>query len=294
MEPARTLMAEWKPNRWSAASLSLFLNPFGMLYLQRPALALGYFLLNYLFGMAVFGANFLGLNKYVVVTAIATWAVGLICAVHSYRLASGAEPTTLRKWYSRWYGIVGVAMTTFLCIFGFRAFLYEPFHVPSSSMHLAIPEDSTVFASKWGFGHYGTYGIYPFPIASTAKILRGDVVIHRQQPGNLNYIRRVVAVPGDHIEYRNRHMTLNGQPVPFVAGNYDGYYQHATETIGDQTVQLVFIPERLARDYDQVVPPDQFVMFGDSRDNSRDSRFLGMVKRDDIRGRVVKVFRPSE
>jgi hypothetical protein len=106
------------------------------------ALALGYFLLNSLFGMALFGANFLGLNKYVVVTTIATWAVGLICAVHSYRLASGAEPTTLRKWYSRRYGIVGVAMTAFLCIFGFRAFLYEPFHVPSSSMLFHASSDT--------------------------------------------------------------------------------------------------------------------------------------------------------
>jgi signal peptidase I len=294
MEPTRTLMAEWKPNRWIAALLSLFLNPFGMLYLQRPAFALGYFLLTSSLGLAAFSAMFLGLNKYSIVFSVATWVVGLIGAVHAYRLARSAQPTTLRKWYSRWYGIVGLVMMMALCVFSFRAFLYEPFRIPSSSMHPTMPEGSMVFASKWGFGHYGTYGIYPFPIASTATISRGDVVIHRQQPGNLNYIRRVVAVPGDHIEYRNRRMLLNGKPVPFVAGDYDGYYEHATETIGDQTVEVVFIPERFSPDYDQVVPPDQFVMFGDSRDNSKDSRFLGTVKRDDIVGRVVRVFKPAE
>jgi signal peptidase I len=104
------------------------------------------------------------------------------------------------------------------------------------------------------------------------------------------YMKRVVAVPGDHIQYYERQMTLNGKRAALTFEGRDGPYQLAKETIEGRVTTVALIPDRPSKDYDEKVPDDQFVVFGDNRDNSRDSRFIGMVDRDAIIGRVVKVF----
>lgn len=136
-----------------------------------------------------------------------------------------------------------------------------------------------------------TYGIEPFRSESTAQIPRGDLVIFKlaEEPSTV-YLKRVVAIPGDHLQYHNRQMTLNSQPVAITFGDRVGRYQLATEAIGGQPTRIALIPDRPSQDYDEIVPPDHFVMFGDNRDNARDSRYIGMIHRDAILGKVVKIF----
>jgi signal peptidase I len=104
------------------------------------------------------------------------------------------------------------------------------------------------------------------------------------------YMKRVVAVPGDHIQYYERQMTLNGQRAALTFEGRDSPYQRAKETIEGRVATVAFIPDRPSKDYDEKVPDNQFVVFGDNRDNAQDSRYIGMVDRDAIIGRVVKVF----
>jgi signal peptidase I len=91
----------------------------------------------------------------------------------------------------------------------------------------------------------------------------------------------------------DRQLIINDKRVPMQLGNADGVYRYAVEQLDGRDVTIAIMPERPARDFDQVVPPARYVVFGDSRDNARDSRYIGSVPRENIVGRVVKTFQPK-
>jgi signal peptidase I len=279
---------EWKPKAWLAGLLGILITPFSMLYVQRPWLALGYFCAS----TAVAIGRFLTDPSSVTgatIGSLLSWGVSFACALQAYCIARDSKPVA-RDWYSQWYGLTGIALVAVLSVFGVRAFWLEPFRMPSVSMHPSVPQNSIVLVDKRGFGHYGSYGIELLQSQSTAAIARGDLVIFRlaDRP-QLLYLKRVVAIAGDHISYSDRHMTLNGEPVPITLGERTGPYQLATEVLDGRTIGIAFMPERAGKGYAAIVPAGRFVVFGDSRDNARDSRYLGMIHRRQIMGRVVKV-----
>jgi signal peptidase I len=220
-------------------------------------------------------------------------AVTVTCAVHSYRVARRQGPPARRAWYSRWYGLAAFPVQVLTIGFLVRSFLYEPFRIPSASMHPTIPEGSYVIVSKAGFGQYGTFGIQPWRRPATAVIARGDVVVHRlpADPA-VSYVRRVVGLPGDHVQYRDRQLTINGRAVPVHIVRDEGEYRYATEALDGRTFTVAFMPGRPCKDFDQVLPPGEYALFGDNRDNARDSRYVGLIRQGDIVGRVAKVFPP--
>jgi signal peptidase I len=282
---------EWKPKPWLGALLGLFVPPIGMLYVQRPWWALVYFCLATGLPVGLTLTGGLGLANPSFLPPALSWAIAIAGAVHAHKIASHAASTLRRSWYSHWYALASFVLVPMLLVVILRSFLWEPYRIPGSSMYPTIPEGSFVVADKRGFGHYGTYGFEPFRSKSTARISRGDLIIFRlAEDSSTVYLKRVVAIPGDHIQYHERQMTLNGQPATLTFEGRDGQYQRAKETIEGRVTTLAFIPDRPSKDYDERVPEDHFVVFGDNRDNARDSRYIGMVNRDAIIGRVVKVF----
>lgn len=282
---------EWKPKPWLAALLGLIVPPIGMLYVQRPWWALLYFCLATGLSIGAILAGGLELANSSFLLPALSWAIAIACAVHALNFATRAASGLRRSWYSRWYSLASFVLAPTLVLVTVRSFLWEPYRIPGSSMYPTIPEGSYVVADKRGFGHYGTYGIELFRSKSTAQISRGDLIVFRLAgyPPTV-YMKRVVAIPGDHIQYRERQMTLNGQPAVLTFEGRDGPYQRAKETIEGRVTTVAFLPDRPSTNYDENVPEDQFVVFGDNRDNARDSRFVGTVSRDAIIGRVVKVF----
>lgn len=284
---------EWKPIPWIAAALSLIVTPLGMLYVKAPKLAAIYWLVAIATGVLAFTSIF-GQGSEALSTAagVLGWIVSIGCAVHSYRLAQRAAPATERPWYSRWYGLAAFPVAVLVAVFLFRAFGYEPFRTPSESMLPTLPPGSVVFVDKSGYGHYGTFGIRLWKGEARAPLARGDIVVHRLVADPTTaYVGRVIGMPGDHVIYADRRLILNGKPVPIEFGRKDGIYQYAIERMDNVEVTIALIPERYSRDFDQVVPPGQLVIFGDSRDNARDSRYIGLVPRENVVGRVVKIFR---
>jgi signal peptidase I len=281
----------WRPAPWIAALLGLFGGGLGLLYVQRPWFALAYFTVSLGSALALLYAM-VKLDLPVTPSWISWigWVVSIVCALHAYKLAHTATAVSGRKWYSRWYGLAGLPLGLFLIIFLFRSFAYEPYTIPSESMHPTLPEGSLVFVSKSGFGSYGTYGRTIWRSAPTTPVARADMVAYRlTQDPTTTYLHRIVGLPGDRIEYTNRRLVINGSTVPMRMGARAGMYQYAVEQLDGQEVTIALMPERAARDWAGVVPPDHYVVFGDSRDNSRDSRYLGFVPRDRIVGRVVKI-----
>jgi signal peptidase I len=224
---------------------------------------------------------------------------------------SEAEARLLAQpWWLDWTaGLFPVIVVVFLL----RSFLFEPFKIPSGSMIPTLLVGDLILVNKF---HYGVR----LPVINT-KILdnnspqRGDVMVFHYPPKpSLDYIKRVVGVPGDEVAYLNKNLTVNGKPVPKVAlaDFFDEdalrYAKQFQETAGGKNYRLLndadrpsFIagaddfPYRQNCRYSSEgvvckVPEGHYFMMGDNRDNSLDSRYWGFVPEANIVGKAFFVW----
>lgn len=169
-----------------------------------------------------------------------------------------------------------------LIVFLLRGFLVEPFRIPSGSMIPSLYIGDFILVNKFSYG-------IRLPVLNS-KIIdidnpeRGDVVVFRYpRDPSIDYIKRVIGLPGDHIAYYNKVLYVNGKPVKrkFViryAG--PGEDHRANEYLEDlQGIEhsMLLLPGRSGIDGEWIVPEGHYFMMGDNRDNSNDSRFWGVV-----------------
>jgi signal peptidase I len=177
----------------------------------------------------------------------------------------------------------------------FRAFLYEPFRLPSGAMLPTFKVGSHVIVEKFGFGNYQTFGITLMKVKPFKQLDRGDVIVF-EYPLNksLTYIKRVIGMPGDIIEYKNKRLTVNNIPIP--------------SAVIEESDELVIIEEHFEKNIFRVqnnkfrpsqaraftVPENYYFVMGDNRDDSQDSRYWGFLPARNILGKVVYTIEPSE
>ncbi|WP_028536038.1 signal peptidase I [Paludibacterium yongneupense] len=223
---------------------------------------------------------------------------------------ASAEPGVLVE-YSR--GFFPVILVVFLL----RSFLVEPFTIPSSSMRPGLVVGDFILVNKF------TYGLR-VPVLNTVaipvgKVARGDVVVFNFPPNpKVNYIKRVIGLPGDVVEYRNKRLTINGVAASYAAdGSYDFVEQQLamihtdklSETQHGKKVSVLNIPDSPTLTLSQVmdfpdrdkclyddsgfkctVPAGHYFMMGDNRDDSLDSRYWGFVDDKLIVGRAFMIW----
>jgi signal peptidase I len=177
-----------------------------------------------------------------------------------------------------------------------RSFMFEPFRIPSSSMVPTLLVGDFIFVNKFVYG-------LRLPVAHT-KIVelgapeRGDVMVFRLPTDpSVNYIKRLVGLPGDTIVVSNKRLYINDE---LVVLERDGLYRQAgrtdtllaTEQLGDAAHQILLEPMRPGREGTYVVPVNHYFMMGDNRDNSQDSRFsqVGFVPEANIVGKAVRIW----
>ena len=182
-----------------------------------------------------------------------------------------------------------------LLVLVLRSFLMEPFTIPSSSMVPTLRVGDYILVNKF------TYGLR-LPVIGT-KIISlndpqaGDVMVFKY-PGNprINYIKRVIGVPGDKIRYENKRLTINGKKIPqsLLAELPPGAptQQVLQESLaGDgHTVQHMMSRNQYRDAREWKIPDGHYFMMGDNRDNSNDSRVWGMVPEKYIVGKAVGIW----
>lgn len=187
----------------------------------------------------------------------------------------------------------------FLLLFGlFRTAVADWNPIPSASMRPGLLEGDVVFVNRLAFNV--KLPLTDVVLARTGEPQRGDVVTFSSPADGTRLIKRVLALPGDVVEMRNEHLIINGQPASYVqtaevmetlGEGRPVLAQRLTETIGERQQQIQVLPSIMARrDFAPItIPPDQFMMLGDNRDNSADSRYIGLVPRKLLIGRAVRV-----
>jgi len=185
-----------------------------------------------------------------------------------------------------------------LIVFVLRSFLVEPFRIPSGSMMPTLLVGDFILVNKF------TYGVR-LPVAG-AKILdlgepeRGDVVVFRYpKDPSLDYIKRVVGLPGDRVGYFNKTIYINGKPVAQEErGRYVGIgsgfestgSSQRDEKLGEVEHQILVDTDQRAREGEFVVPQGEYFVMGDNRDRSNDSRFWGTVPEDHLVGKAFMIW----
>jgi len=239
--------------------------------------------------------------------------------------AAGKDPVAIPE-----PGTVDYARSFFpvaLVVLVLRAFIFEPFRIPSDSMMPTLLDGDFIIVNKYAYGL--RLPVLNHKIVAIGEPQRGDVVVFRYPlDPSVNYIKRLVGVPGDHVEVRSDRLTINGKPVPFkILRPYnDGCYinmQLAEEQLGSRAHEALLCPVPLqvtagppagcnrseSRGYYcgtdsrsdsaafgqppplvEEVPPGMYLMMGDNRDNSEDGRVWGFVPEDNLVGKATRIW----
>jgi signal peptidase I len=237
--------------------------------------------------------------------------------------AAGKEPVVATE-----PGTVDYARSFFpvaLVVLLLRSFVFEPFRIPSDSMMPTLLDGDFIIVNKYAYG-------LRLPVLNTKFMQigepeRGDVVVFRYpRDPSINYIKRLVGLPGDKVVVKDDRIFVNGEPVLFddIKPYNDGCYvnmQQATEHLGKHTHQAMFCSTPLDmtptplpgcnrkevrgylcgdRQYQGMfgepptsvkeVPPGMYLMIGDNRDNSEDGRVWGFVPENHLVGKATRIW----
>ena len=229
-------------------------------------------------------------------------------------VAQARETLLAQPWWLDWTaGLFPVILVVFLL----RSFLFEPFKIPSGSMIPTLLIGDLILVNKY---HYGIrLPVINKKIIANNDPKRGDVMVFRYpKDTSVDYIKRVVGLPGDEISFRNQQVYVNGVAAPMTQMPPPGFYDEDqrqyspefTEKLGEVEHHILLNPRSQpfygaedkitfpfrencrysAEGVTCKVPKGHYFMMGDNRDNSQDSRFWGFVPDENIVGKAFWIW----
>jgi signal peptidase I len=255
--------------------------------------------------------------NFALILFLLTLVSGVVWLADKLVFARHREPGAPEPW---WIEYPKSFFPVLLVVFLLRSFVAEPFKIPSSSMRPTLEVGDFILVNKYVYGI--RLPIVEQKIIPLGDPKRGDVVVFRYPVNpSQDFIKRVIGVPGDTVAYVDKKLTVNAQPLPQVAdGTYsylEGLRFETTERLRETTQgsegpvsYAVAVNPRQAPVYPQNVrpfpgrenceynergftcrvPAGHYLMMGDNRDNSDDSRYWGFVPDDHIRGRAFFIW----
>jgi len=198
-----------------------------------------------------------------------------------------AQPGALRTLveYSRSF------FPVLLFVLVIRSFIFEPFRIPSGSMMPTLLEGDFIFVKKFAYGL--RLPVTETKVIETGEPQRGDVVVFRlPSDPSINYIKRVIGLPGDEIVYERQRLTINGETMDLMqAGDATFSAPVFVEDLDGRVHDiLVTNPQFSTRDGTYRVPDGHYFVMGDNRDRSRDSRFIGAIHERFLVGEAVRIW----
>jgi signal peptidase I len=235
---------------------------------------------------------------------------GLVWLLDKYYLRKQRRPDDKQPWWVE-YSIS--FFPVILVVFLLRSFLVEPFKIPSSSMVPTLLVGDFILVNKFTYGV--RLPVINKKVVELGRPQRGDVMVFRYpEDPSLDYIKRVVGVPGDRIEYRGKRLTINGAPVPtrqiddYLSKERMQFSRRYVETLGGVDHEILLEEDAASLggpgrafpfaencNYNSgsltcTVPPGHYFMMGDNRDNSSDSRVWGFVPDENIVGKAFFIW----
>ncbi|MDI1353154.1 MAG: signal peptidase I [bacterium] len=183
----------------------------------------------------------------------------------------------------------------FFIVLLLRSFLVEPFRIPSGSLEPTLLVGDFVAVNKFSYGL--RLPVIEKKIIPIANPKTGEIAVFRWPPQpTFDYIKRVIGVPGDHVSYHNKIISINGKQAKqsFVEYTIDESSGKAVAQYKENlngVIHDIFIRSDMpAVDFDIIVPEGNYFMMGDNRDDSADSRFWGFVPDSYLRGKAFLVW----
>jgi signal peptidase I len=185
-----------------------------------------------------------------------------------------------------------------LIVFALRSFVVEPFRIPSGSMLPSLVVGDFILVNKFGYGI--RLPVINAKIIKVGEPQRGDVAVFRYpRDPSVNYIKRIIGLPGDHIVYDNKKLYINGKMMPqgpatSYAVKLDGRLEYETARVTENldgvkhSILLSPRPDTSVSEFD--VPPGHYFVMGDNRDHSNDSRYWGFVPEANLVGKAFFIW----
>lgn len=185
-----------------------------------------------------------------------------------------------------------------LIVLVLRSFLVEPFRIPSGSMMPTLLDGDFILVNKFSYGV--RLPVVDWKVIPVGEPQRGDVVVFRfPKDPSIDFIKRVIGLPGDIIEYRDKILYVNGTAADQnIVGSYLGegaglYMTGAserTEKLDAVEHAILINGNNPSRNIRVTVPEGQYFVMGDNRDHSNDSRFWGFVPEENLVGRAFMIW----
>jgi signal peptidase I len=231
---------------------------------------------------------------------------GLIALVdliwfRSKRINAGVKDSILIEYCRSFFPVL-------LLVWVIRSFIIQPYRVPTGSLEPTIKPGEFIAVSQFAYGL--KFPIGNFKLVPVGEPKRGDIVLFYPNTTKTIYVKRLVGLPGDKIDYHNKILTINGkvQPQKLIGHGFDygdgpGQTQPVDiyqETLGG-VVHKIFrrpystdgqfpLESDLQGDFTFIVPKGYYFMMGDNRDNSGDSRYFGAIPERYIIGKGLGIF----
>lgn len=184
-----------------------------------------------------------------------------------------------------------------------RSFLVEPFRIPSSSLEPTLLKGDFIIANKYDYGL--RLPVFRSKLLNVGMPQRGDIIVFRYPPDpHLYFIKRVIGIPGDRIDYVDKTLSINGQQlvqtseptlpaektIPAENGGRMTVIEKQEDLLGVRH-QIYVEPAKPANNFqNMVVPQGMYMVMGDNRDNSADSRYWGYVPEENVVGKAVFIW----